>query len=510
MNLIDKKNIKVLFISIAIVAITGMSFSCSQSISEDNNNEKYSGKHAKYVFYFIGDGMGLTQINSAENYMAALQGEIGVKRLSISKLATQGYVTTYAQNRYITGSAAAGTALATGHKTSISTISMDGDHQNKLKTVAEMAKEKGMKVGIITTVDIDHATPACFYAHQPSRGMFFDISLDLINSNFDFFGGGDFKESSEIRDGKTINLVEFAQESGYKYIKTKKEFNKLNTKSGKVIAIGPIMAMGNTLRYSIDQTEEDISLADFTTKAIELLDNEKGFFIMAEGGKIDWACHANDAATTIHEVLDLDNAVKVALKFYEKHPKETLIVVVSDHETGGMTLGFAGMGYESSLQNLKYQKVSFEEFSNIINNYKKNKTKPSFEEILKLIENNFGIGDKEKGLELTEFEKKQIFAAYVESFSNKNKKVHKKNKMSKKQKNKKRNSQTYLLYGGYEPITLAATRILDNKVGLAWTTYSHTGMPVPVHAQGVGSQIFKGYYDNTEVPKKIMTVLGVE
>ncbi|MCK5823092.1 MAG: alkaline phosphatase, partial [Bacteroidales bacterium] len=497
---------KISLIFIVVVAITVLNFSCTQSLSENNKKETYSGKHAKYVFYFIGDGMGLTQINSAENYKAALKGDIGVNRLIISKLSTQGYVTTYAQNRYITGSAAAGTALATGHKTTISTISMDGNHQNKLKTVAEMAKDKGMKVGIITTVDIDHATPACFYAHQPSRGMYFDISLDLINSNFDFFGGGDFKKKSEKRDGKLINIVEAAEERGYKYVNTKEEFNKLNKESGKVIAVGTKFATWNSLRYSIDQTSEDINLADFTRKAIELLDNEKGFFIMAEGGKIDWACHANDAATTIHEVLDLDSAVNVALKFYEKHPKETLIVVVSDHETGGMTLGFSGTGYESSLQNLKYQKVSFEEFTKIINNLKKNKTKPTFNEILKLIKDNFGIGDKEKGLELTEFEKKQIHAAYIESFSNNKKQSHKKNKMKKKHIN----VQTYLLYGGYEPITVATTRIIDNKVGLAWTTYSHTGTPVPVHAQGVGEEIFRGYYDNTEVPKKIMSVMGVE
>ncbi|RLD60718.1 MAG: alkaline phosphatase [Bacteroidetes bacterium] len=500
-------SIKKSLIFIVIIAITGLNFSCSQP-SNDNKSDNYSGKHAKYVFYFIGDGMGLTQINSAENYKAALKGEIGVNRLSISKLSTQGYITTYAQNRYITGSAAAGTALATGHKTTISTISMDGKRQNKLKTVAEMAKEKGMKVGIITTVDIDHATPACFYAHQPTRGMYFDISLDLINSNFDFFGGGDFKKKTEERDGKTINIIEAAQEHGYRYVNTKEEFNKLNKESGKVIAVGTKFATWNSLRYSIDQTSEDINLADFTGKAIELLDNDKGFFMMIEGGKIDWACHANDAATVIHEVIDLDSAVNVALKFYEKHPKETLIVVVSDHETGGMTLGFAGMGYESSLQKLRHQKISFEYFTNIIYNFQENNQKPSFKEILKLIKDNFGLGDKGKGLELTELEKKQIHAAYIESFSNKKKQSQKKDYI--KKKNKHRNDQTYLLYGGYEPISVAATRILDNKVGLAWTTYSHTGTPVPVHAQGVGEDIFKGYYDNTDVPKKIMSVIGVE
>ena len=505
MNFIKKKKHRISFFPFVIIAIIFLNFSCTQSGSNANKKEQYSGQHAKYVFYFIGDGMGLTQINSAENYQAALKNKIGVKRLAISKLSTQGYITTYAQNRYITGSAAAATALATGNKTTISTISMDGKHQKNFKTMAEMAKDKGMKVGIITTVDIDHATPACFYAHQPSRNMYFDISLDLVNSGFDFFAGGNFRYLTSKRNNKTINLIEVAKQHGYKYVNTKKEFNKLTKQSGKVIAIGPILAEGNAIRYSIDQTSKDINLADFTSKAIQLLDNKKGFFIMAEGGKIDWACHANDAATTIHEVIDFDNAVKVALKFYYKHPKQTLIVVVSDHETGGMTLGFAGMGYKSSLQNLKYQKVSFEEFSDIISNLKKGKTKPSFEYILKLIKDDFGIGDKEKGLGLTKLEKKQIHDAYIRSFSNNSKHFNKKNKMNYKHVN----DQTYLLYGGYEPITVAATRILDHKVGIAWTTYSHTGTPVPVHAQGVGEEIFKGYYDNTDVAKKIMQVMGV-
>lgn len=127
---------------------------------------------------------------------------------------------------------------------------------------------------------------------------------------------------------------------------------------GKVIAAGA----DGALAYNLDAGDSP-RISDFTKKAIELLDNDKGFFIMVEGGKIDWMCHANDAATVMAEVADFDNAVKVALEFARKNPRDTLVVVTGDHETGGLTMGFAGTAYNSYIDRLNAQKCSREAFN---------------------------------------------------------------------------------------------------------------------------------------------------
>lgn len=501
MSLKINKKIAITY-SIFILIIAYLLYA-NTNLDNNNTDNTYKGKKAKYVFYFIGDGMGIPQVNAAEAYLAANTDEIGIKKLNISKFPAQALFTTYAENRYITGSAAAGTALATGHKTTISTISMDGAKQKSFKTIAEKVKDNGMKVGIVTSVSIDHATPACFYAHQPSRGNYYEIGQQLANSNFDFFGGGGFKNlDGEKHD--TVNSIELAKKNGFNFVNNKADFKKLNNKSGRIIAVSPKLAGGKALRYSIDQNDDDITLADFTSKAIEVLDNDKGFFLMVEGGKIDWACHANDAATLIHEVIDFDAAVGKAIDFYKKHPKETTIIIVGDHETGGLTIGFAGTKYKSAFKSINNQKVSYETFNMRINNYKKNhkNNNAKFSDVLGLLKEDFGFGNKD--FELSKYELSRLKEAYKQSLA------YKKSDKIYNKKSKNVNENTYLLYGGYEPLTVTATHILNQKSGIAWTTYSHTGTPIPVRAMGLGHNIFKGYFDNTDIPKKMLSIMGIK
>lgn len=153
----------------------------------------------KYIFLFIGDGMGLPQRNAAEIYLVSTEkiatapGLATETKLVMNTFPAQGMSTTYAADRLITGSAAAATALATGYKTNIGVINLDPTKTKKFKTIAEMAKESGMKIGIISSVSIDHATPAGFYAHQPSRGNYYEIAVEMAKSDFDYFAGGETK-----------------------------------------------------------------------------------------------------------------------------------------------------------------------------------------------------------------------------------------------------------------------------------------------------------------------------
>ncbi len=482
-----------------------------------------SDKPVKYVFLFVGDGLAQAQRTSAEYYLAAARGQDrpGMVKLAMSAFPVQGATTTYSLNSIITDSGAAGVALASGVKTYNGAIGVDGD-KNPVPTVAEMAKKKGMKVGIVSTVSLDHATPACFYAHQPTRNNYYEISLQAADSGFDYFAGGGFKDpdgKKSKKEGDKINALENFKAKGYAIVNGRADILALKGGKQKVLAMNPVLDADKAMPYAIDaDPAKEVTLAQFTAKGIELLDNPNGFFMMVEGGKVDWACHANDAASSIKDVLALDEAVAQAVEFAGKHPDETLIVVTGDHECGGMSLGFAGTKYGNYYSYLKSQKISFLAFSNQLKEYKKNTTAEtaSLAGVAGLIKDGFGLiipaaADLEAmkasplpneevtspadpyGMYLKDYELEMVQAAFKRTMSGEGVKA--------------KNPADYLLYGEYEPLAVTLTRILDAKAGLAWTTYSHTGMPVMTSAMGPGAKVFEGYYDNTDLSKRLMSVV---
>ena len=452
----------------------------------------YYGKKAKYVFFFIGDGMSMTQINSSEIFKGTLNGNDPMNRgkLNFTVFPHMGMQATHSANTFITESAAAGTALATGHKTNNDILGMDATKTIKFKSMAEMAKEKGMKVGIVSSVSIDHATPGAFYAHESSRKNLYEIGISLANSGFDYFGGGGFLQPTG-KSKDQPHVLDIAKQKGYNVVNSKEDLYKLNKNSGKTIAIDPALAAESAMAYDIDRVNQ-LSLADFTRKGIEVLDNPNGFFFMVEGGKIDWACHANDAATTIRDVLSFEASIQEALNFYAKHPDETLIVVTGDHETGGMSIGFAGTEYQTFFNKINKQTLSFEDFDKQIKAYR-DTTAPAdakLDDWLPILADKFGL------TELTEFDQARLSNALAASMAD--------------PKKRNKDPQSYLMYGSYEPFSVTATHILNQKAGIGWTTYAHTGVAVPVFAQGVGGESFQGYYDNTDVAKKLMGIMGVQ
>ena len=278
----------------------------------------------KYVFLFIGDGMSLPQRMLTQEYLHSQ----GKDDLLLNRLPVHGITTTRCTNSLITDSAAAGTAIACGVKTNSGVLGIDAAGK-RVESVAELAHKAGRRVGILTSVSIDHATPAAFYAHNPGRGNYYDIGKELLASQFDFFGGGNFLAP----DGKDGSLYTLAAQAGYTVIRDKAGLLALKPGVSKVLALTPVT-------YAIDNSPNHPSLAEYTEHAISQLDNPHGFFMMVEGGRIDWACHANDAATVLEEVISFDRAIAAAYRFGQAHPGETLIVVTGDHETGALTLGF--------------------------------------------------------------------------------------------------------------------------------------------------------------------------
>ena len=255
------------------------------------------------------------------------------------------------------------------------------------------------------------------------------------------------------------------------------------------------------MSYDMDLENGEWALKDYVKKGIEVLDNDNGFFMMVEGGKIDWACHANDAASTISDTLALDEAIQEAVAFYNEHPDETLILVTGDHETGGLTIGFAGTDYDTFLTNLENQKISYAKYdSDYVAKYKENKT--SFEDVLKDVQNMFGLVTKENAaqakdetLVLTDYEYNKLKAAYDKTMAGQEEEL---------------SQEEYVLYGTYEPLTVTLTHILNNKSGVNFASYAHTGLPVEVFAMGVGQDMFEGYYDNTDIFFNLANITGVK
>ena len=267
---------------------------------------------AKYVFYFIGDGMGVNQVNGTEMFQAELQnGRIGVEPLLFTQFPVATMATTFSATNSVTDSAAAGTALATGKKTYNHAISVN-EEKNAIQTVAEKAKKAGKKVGITTSVSVDHATPAAFYAHQPDRNMYYEIALDLPKANFDFYAGGGFLKPDKTYDKKDApNIFPIFEEAGYTVARGYNDYKAKSQNAEKMILIQEEGANPSCLPYAIDRKSDDLTLAQITESAIDFLTKgkNKGFFLMVEGGKIDWACHANDAGAK-DKTEDLHKMIK--------------------------------------------------------------------------------------------------------------------------------------------------------------------------------------------------------
>lgn len=441
---------------------------------------------AKYVFYFIGDGMGINQVNGTEIFRAERKGKIGVEPLNFSHFPVVNYATTYSGSHGVTCSAAAGTALATGEKTKNGTIGMDSLHQNPLYSVAVQAKNAGRAVGIATSVSIDHATPAAFYAHQPNRSMYYPIATDLPKAGFDLYAGAGFLQLTDPKDSLSAEVYTLIQDSGYVLIRGREEFAEKGLQSEKVVWIQEEGKTPRALSYAIDRKEGDLTLAEITEYAIRFLERDKkGFFLMVEGGKIDWACHSNDAATAFREVEDLAEAIQKALDFYQQHPEETLIVITADHETGGIAIGTG-----KSVLNLKVldaQRVSKDQLTSEIQALRKRGQPIRWEQIQTLLEEKMGLG---KEIILTQAQEAKLKKIYQETFRGGDVKLE----------------QT--LYAKAEPLAVEAVKILDSIARIGWTSGGHSAGVVPVFAIGAGADLFTGKLDNTDIPKKIAEAAG--
>ena len=298
---------------------------------------------AKYIFLFIGDGMGNSHVAATESYLSYKAGKLGGEQLRFTQFPYLGLASTYSANASITCSSAAGTAIACGAKTNNGMVGMDPEG-NHLKSMAYELKEDGYRIGIMSSVPINHATPSSFYAHNTSRSAYYELSQEIPASGFEFFGGDGFLDAKG-KNGKAEATDAFLERNGYEVCYGMEEF-KANAKgTEKIVFSQPSTRDSEVEQYTTGAAEEtDASLAEIVEIAIDFLGEKEPFFIMCEGGAIDWEAHSNRTMGTVKETLEFDKAIEVAYQFYLAHPDETLIVVTADHETGGIALGANGGG----------------------------------------------------------------------------------------------------------------------------------------------------------------------
>ena len=322
---------KKIFLIAAVIAAAISMTGCA-------NESKKESPRAKYIFLFIGDGMGASHVAVAESYLSAKAGKIGGEQLTMTQFPYYGTCTTHCLDKTITCSAASGTAIASGQKTLYSRLGCDADF-NRLESMAFPLKEEGYKIGIMSSVPITHATPAAFYASTPDRGDGYGIMKQIPDSGFDFFGGSGFEDMFG-KDGQQLGADKYLEQHGYEVCFGPEEFLAAADTCERIVFCQQKSKAEDAKAYVSEEADaEDITLAEMLQLAIDYLGDEEPFFIMCEGGDIDWESHSSYTMPMIEKVISFDNAIAVAYEFYKAHPEETLIVVTADHETGGVALG---------------------------------------------------------------------------------------------------------------------------------------------------------------------------
>lgn len=436
----------------------------------------------KYVFYFIGDGMGMGPAMAAEMYASQVLGQ--PQGITMMQLPVAAMSMTYSASSPVTDSAAAGTALSSGTKTNNSTLGLAADGSEAI-SIARVLKDRGWGVGITTSVAPDDATPGAFYAHVPKRSQYYDVALQGAASDYDILAGAGLRREKDT-DGNPTDLIDRYTRAGYTIVR-----------GGDSIPAGDVSKLlllnkdginhPNNISYTIDSVAGALSLPFITSTAIKHLStvSPERFFLMVEGGNIDHALHANDGGAAIKEILNFNDAIAIAYDFYKAHPQETIIVITADHDTGGMALGNKFRHYEADLKYIDHQRISKDKFSEYCRALPPDSL-PSWDEMKALLSDRLGLY---AAVPVSEKQDAQLRQLFDDTFV------------------ARTSTDTKTLYANYNAFADGVFRILNDIIGIGFTTTSHTGNPVPVFAVGPGTEIFSNLNDNTDIPRKILRLI---
>ncbi|MBO5871188.1 MAG: alkaline phosphatase [Bacteroidaceae bacterium] len=443
-----------------------------------------AAKKPKYIFYFIGDGMGLSPVLVAETYNQTVLGN-KEKPLLMLQFPVASVATSYSASHTITDSAAGGTALATGHKTKNGMLGVDADTV-PVKSIAYELKEKGYGIAIATSVAPDDATPGAFYTNVDHRNKFYDITKDMAESDFDMFAGGKLRGTAPKGEPDVRTVLTNA---GYSIVDGPAQWNE-QKHGDKVVLLNQPYHLTH-IGYTIDSIQGNLTLPFITQACLDHLEkvSPKKFFMMIEGGLIDHALHPNDGGAAIKELLNFDESLRLAYDFYLRHKDETLIIVTADHNTGGMVAGVNGGSYNLALKNFDYQRISMQAMQHECQQLTKSGKQITWEYMKEYLKEKLGLYS---AIPVSKSNDRALQEAFKATFIDKN------------------GAQKETLYVNLDQFVIRTFQIIDKITGIGWTTGSHTADFVPVYAIGVGSELFQGFQDNTEIPNKIRRICGIK
>lgn len=438
----------------------------------------------KYIFYFIGDGMGMGPAMAAAAYNRSVLGTAELPLMMTFPEA--GIAMTYSASSDVTDSAAAGTALATGNKTKNGMLGVTPD-STAVYSIASILKDKlGYGVGIVTNVSADDATPGAFYAHVPYRKMWKEIDTQFAESGVDFLAGAALNGLYD-KDGNSTGVPELLAKNNVKIVGAVSEIG--NTDQRIALLANKSFHDWNA-GYALDSIPNEIMLPEMTQACLDYLTRKTpdGFFMMVEGGNIDHALHANDGMAAFADIYNFNNALAIAYNFLLSHPKETLIVVTADHDTGGLSVGNGANGYKTHFDVLKHQKLSKEMFSDICTKWVEEGKKITWADMQAFLKKNFGFWGPVK---LSDKETERLKSLYANVFE------------------KKKGEDEKSLYSNFNEFSSEVFKLISTKAAVGFTSGGHTGNPVPVYSAGVGAENFGRMINNIEIPVEILKTVGL-
>lgn len=433
----------------------------------------------KYIFLYIGDGMGMGPVTAAETYNRTILGND--KPLTMMQMPVVGWCMTYSASSPVTDSAAAGTALSTGFKTTNGMLGMTPD-STWVYSIAKTLQQKGYGIGVATSVAPDDATPAAFYAHVPYRSQYYDIDCQMAESDYNFIAGCDLRGAE--KDGEDTGVLKRFADNNVQIVRGLEGIADMN--ADKVLLLNNRNPYHqNDIGYTIDSIPDVLTLPAITHACLAQLERTSPdkFFMMIEGGNIDHALHANDGGAAVKEVLNFDRALKIAFDFYREHPDETLIVVTADHDTGGLTLG---KGKGEGIGNIDYQKVSKEAFDLYCKSLLRSRMIYTWDDMKQYLAENLGLYSH---IDVTPEQDAQLKEMFERTFELRN---------SPDQKT---------LYANFNGFAAKVFDIFNSATGLTFNTTGHSGNPVPVFAVGAHADDFKSFNNNIDIPKSILKAL---
>lgn len=440
----------------------------------------------KYVFYLIGDGMGMGHVNAAQYYNRIVRG--GDEPLLMMQFPVASQAWTYSASAPVTDSAAAGTALSTGYKTKNNMLGLAPDSVEHYVSIARDLKDAGWGVGVLTSVAPDDATPAAFYAHQPARWMYYEIDKEAVASGYDFLGGASLRGVAD-KEGKPNEVPAMIKDAGIEIAYGTEAGSELAGKVDRLWVLSPenVWGNGNNIGYTIDSIPGAMNLPSLTKVALDHVSAKSPdkFFMMIEGGNIDHAAHANDPGGVIKEVLNFQDVIRVAYDFYLAHPEETLIVITADHDTGGMAIGHPDHYGYVDLALVDTQRISKDRLADYCRDIVKDGKTISWDEMRDLLQSKLGFWT---AVPLTEEQTNRLRAAFDRTF------------LARESNDEKG------LYNTFSEFVIEAFRIYNYWVGTDFISHNHTANPVPVFAIGNGSEKFTHVVNNTDIPRIIRSL----